>query len=311
MRIVIRGISSTRPLGSRFGIGALCLFAGILATTLPASAHVSYGNSLFSDSSIIDPVTGIAGTGIVNHLNPSRDSTVRSNAGWAAGLNGTTWANSHDNRFFYFNLAQTQTVAFSIIGGSNNGQGFNPGYSIFKGVVPNAAYDGATVPPSYIGAQTGFADWSPFKAANSAITANGGTLTTQHWGQFRSIADFTLANNAGQVATLEYTGLFGANSTGTSVVGRYILGPGVYSLIVGGANSTDLATLLSHAMGTNGDYTTPSGQLTGYNNARSARAFSISFNVLDANPVPVPAAVWLFGSGLAAMVGLVRRRANR
>ena len=29
---------------------------------------------------------------------------------------------------------------------------------------------------------------------------------------------------------------------------------------------------------------------------------------LELNPVPVPAAVWLFGSGLIALVGLARRK---
>ena len=82
-------------------------------------------------------------------------------------------------------------------------------------------------------------------------------------------------------------------------------GPGIYSLVVGGTNSTDLAALLSHAIATNGDYTTPSGALTGYNNARLARNFNVQFNVA---PVPLPAAVWLFGSGLVGVIAFARRR---
>ncbi len=213
-------------------------------------------------------------------------------------------------------LAAT-TIDFTITGTNTNGNGLlNPGYSIFQGVLLNSVHDGASGPASYIGAQTGFASWSPFAAANTDITANGGTLTTEHWGQYRSNANFTMSNdgfpgsatNAARpptAQTLTYTGLFGANSTGNTITGHYTLGPGIYSLVVGGANSTDLAALLSHAEATNGDYTTPSGALTGYNNARLARTFNIAFNV---TPVPLPAAVWLFGSGLVGVIAFARRR---
>ncbi|MBL8037647.1 MAG: VPLPA-CTERM sorting domain-containing protein [Nitrospira sp.] len=292
---------------------------GLAGTVGQASAHVSYGQSLFSDSSIIDPVTGANGTGIIN-ANPNR--TVSSNAGWLAGQNSTTWANSHDNRFLYFNLAQTSTVNFTLTGNNTNGNGvLNPGYSLFQGVALNAVHDGATVPASYIGAQTGFASWSPFAAANTAITANGGTLSTQHWGQYRSNADFTMANDSGQAYTLQYTGLSGSNGSGNTVTGTYTLGPGIYSLVVGGANANDTAALLNAAIATGGNYCTAvsasctaeqvaagSANATAYSNLRLARTLGIEFNV---SPVPIPAAAWLFGSGIAGIVALARRRASR
>ena len=300
---------------------ALLGAVGLFLSVGQASAHVGYGNSLFSDSSIIDPVRPLLpgdvpqfGTGIVN---ATPDRTVASNAGWAAGLDPTTWGDSHNARFLYFNLAEASTVNFTITGTNTNGNGvLNPGYSIFQGVFLNSVHDGAVNPDAYIAAQTGFASWSPFAAANSEITANGGTLTTEHWGQYRSNADITMSNdgfpgsatNAPRpptAQTLTYTGLFGANSVGNTVSGQYTLGPGIYSLVVGGANSTDLAALLSHAEATNGDYTTPSGALTGYQNGRLARTFNIAFNV---TPVPLPAAVWLFGTGVVSVIAFARRR---
>lgn len=300
---------------------ALLGAVGVFLSAGQASAHVNYGNSLFSDSSLIDPVRPLLagdvpqyGTGIVN---ATPDRTVSSNAGWLAGQDATTWGNSHDNRFLYFNLAQASTIDFTITGTNTNGNGvLNPGYSIFQGVAINSVHDGAINPASYIGAQTGFASWSPFSSANSAITNNGGTLTTQHWGQYRSNADFTMANDGSAATannaarppaafTLAYTGLFGANGTGNTITGHYDLGPGIYSLVVGGANSADLAALLEAAQATNGDYTTARPELTAYNNLRLARTFNIQFSV---NPVPIPAAVWLFGSGLASIVALARRR---
>lgn len=278
-------------------VGTLCSFS-------QASAHVSYGTSLFSDSSIIDPVTNVLGTGIVN---AAPDRTVASNAGYLAGIDSTTWANSHDNRFLYFNLAQTSIIDFTITATNTNGNGLlNPGYSIFEGVLLGAVHDGAIVNPDHLASQTGFASWSPFAGANAAILANGGTNTTAHWGLYRSNANVTMSNNSGGVYTINYTGLSGSNGLGTTISGQYTLGPGVYSLVVGGANATALGELLAAAIATNGDYTTASSALTAYNNARLARTFNIAFNVA---PVPLPAAVWLFGSGLAGVVALARRRA--
>jgi hypothetical protein len=304
---------------------ALLGAVGLLLSAGQASAHVSYGNSLFSDSSLIDPVRPLLagdvpqyGTGIVN-ATPNR--TVSSNAGWIAGQDPNTWANSHDQRFLYFNLAQASTIDFTITGDNTNGNGvLNPGYSIFQGVAINSTHDGAVNPTAgavaaYNAAQTGMASWSPFATAvNGAYPKGPGA--TDHWGQYRSNANFTMANDGSAATvnnaarppaafTLAYTGLFGANGTGNTITGHYDLGPGIYSLVVGGANSAALAALLAAAQATNGDYTTARPELTTYNNLRLARTFNIQFSV---NPVPIPAAVWLFGSGLAGVVALARRR---
>jgi hypothetical protein len=288
------------------GAVGLCLSVG------QASAHVVYDSAtaktLYSDPSIIDPVTGVAGTGVVNAI-PNR--TVSSNAGWVAGLNADTWANSHDNRFLYFNLAQTMTVDFTITGNNTNGNGLlNPGYSLFSGLAPNLAHDGATPTANstalaYTQSLTGFADWSPFASSNAAITTAGGNSTqTDHWGQYRSNADFTMANDTAQVSTLTYTGLSGHDSIGNTISGHYTLGPGVYSLIVGGANATDLMTLLSDALASH-SCGIAGPACTAYTNDRLARTFNITFS---AAPVPVPAAVYLFGSGLVGIAAFARRR---
>ena len=277
-------------------LGSIALFAS------QASAHVVYGNSLFSDASVIDPMTGLNGVGTTFS---NQDRTVRSNAGWVAGLDTTTGGDSHNARFMYFNLAGAATIDFTVTAtaNSNGASLLNPGFSLYSGAVPNVSHDGG-----YYAGQSTFASWSPFASNNTNIIANGGA-TTEKWGEFRANANVTMraddANNNPIVSTMTYTGLFGLNSTGNSISGHYQLGPGLYTLVVGGANMSDLAALLSHAIATNGDYTTPSGALTGYNNARLARNFNIQFSV---TPVPIPAAVWLFGTGLAGVVALARRR---
>lgn len=283
---------------------ALLGAAGLFLSVGHASAHVVFGNSLFSDASITDPITGAFGVG---SQFSNQDRNVRSNAGWVAGLDATTGGDTHNTRFMYFNLAQAQTVDFAITATANsNGAGLlNPGYSIFSGAVPNVSHDGGYYP-----GKTTFASWSPFAAENANILAqpdNGGI--GERWGDFRAIADVTMraddATNNPIVSTMTYTGLFGLNSNGNAISGHYQLGPGLYTLVVGGTDMSELGALLSHAIATNGDYTTPSGALTGYNNARLARNFNIQFNV---SPVPIPAAVWLFGSGLVSVIAFARRR---
>jgi hypothetical protein len=278
----------------RFFSAAIALIAGLVVSINQAAAHVVYGNSLFSDPSVIDPITGLNGVGSAFS---SQDRTVRSNAGWIAGLNAATGGDSHNARFLYFNLAGAATIDFTVtaLANSNGASLLNPGYSIFSGAVPNVSHDGAP----YAG-QTPFATWSPF--ANSAV---GSDPSSQKWGEFRANANVTMAHSNGTTGTMTYTGLFGATGTGNTITGTYTLGPGLYTLVIGGANSTDLAALLSHAIATNGDYTTPSGALTGYTNARLARNFNIQFNV---SPIPIPAAAWLFGSGVVGLVALARRR---
>ena len=184
---------------------------------------------------------------------------MRSNAGWVAGLDATTWGDTHNTRFMYFNLAGAATIDFTInaTANSNGASLLNPGYSLFSGAIPNVSHDGG-----YYAGKSTFASWSPFAAENAEIIANGGALT-EKWGEFRANADVTMrADDAvGNpiVSTMTYTGLFGTSSNGNSISGQYQLGPGLYTLVVGGANSTDLAALLSHAIATDGDYTTPSG----------------------------------------------------
>jgi hypothetical protein len=82
-----------------------------------------------------------------------------------------------------------------------------------------------------------------------------------------------VANAGGQNGTANGTGL-------TSVSQQFFLNPGLYSIALGGNPAFSLGQTGIHA-------------------------FNATFDVAA---VPVPAAVWLFGSGLAGLVGLARRR---
>ena len=47
----------------------------------------------------------------------------------------------------------------------------------------------------------------------------------------------------------------------------------------------------------------------GFDFSLDGTATAISTDVINTSVVPVPAAVWLFGSGLIGLVGVARRRA--
>jgi hypothetical protein len=227
----------------------------------------------------------------------------------------------------------------------------NPGVSIFSGLVPASSHDGAgdtnglsagaiatmQTPAHnvYLAAQPGFASWSPFYDANDEILAQGGAANVpgnrDKWGVFKSDQNFTMGNNAGAVSGVTFidavadaaSGAYADESVDNSVSWSGLLGPGTYTMTIGGTSLADLTALFSAvqqgtpgaasvncttfgAAGCNGTQwpgvnTTPGT----YSNLRLARNMNIAFNV---QAVPVPGAVWLFGSALAGLVGLRRRQ---
>ena len=300
-----------RSAAALLGFVGLCLSAG------QASAHVVFGNSLYSPTNVIDPITGVNGVGAVFG---NQNRTATSNAGWVAGLNPDTWGDSHNVRMMYFNLDSDATIDFTINAFANTPVAtgvnagltaptlLNPGYSIYSGSVPNVSHDGGP----YAG-QTPFATWSPF--ANSA--AVGSDPNSEKWGEFRSNADVTMSANrtingvpTDVPGTMTYTGLFGSSATNT-ITGHYTLAPGLYTLVVGGADEAALAALLATAQAPGGTVAPPTGS-TAYSDAyrlysanRLPHNFNIAFQVA---PVPIPAAAWLFGTGVVSLIAFARRR---
>ena len=102
---------------------------------------------------------------------------------------------------------------------------------------------------------------------------NGGYHVYNNAGNF----DWSTADPGADSSSLNYIGNATASGTDSSITRTFSLGPGQYSLVFGG----------NPPPGTAG--------------AQVAYQATLS-------TVPVPAAVWLFGSGLAGLVGLARRK---
>ncbi|NGZ94699.1 MAG: hypothetical protein CV089_00955 [Nitrospira sp. WS110] len=321
---------------------ALMLVAGV------ASAHVGYGSSLYDQSTNT--------FGALNNFAP----TVSSNAGWIAGMseNGVnrnlsgsgidTLADSHNVRARFFTLTAPSTVSISVWGNANsNGASvLNPGISLFSGLVPAASHDGAgdtngltatqiatmqtPAHNAYLANQPAFATWSPFFDAMDEITAQGGGAVDAggaNWGVYKSDGNFTMGNNNGLVSTATYLDSVGDGHNGDTLDNKVTwtgnLGPGTYSLFIGGTSASDLQSLFNLVQQGTGNPATGfaacdtnnpvscSGTAypAAYTQARLARNMFISLDVNgNVSPVPVPAAAYLFGSGLIGLASLARRK---
>jgi len=142
------------------------------------------------------------------------------------------------------------------------------------------------------------------ESANLTITLDrhtvsgvGGTFLvpafTIYSGQEHVVSDATnhTFNDVGNIAwttALTYVDHEANLGRAASVSKTFSLGAGLYSIVYGGHPITDLSEI---------NFSDP--------NQSGTHGFQAT---LTTAPVPVPAALWLFGSGLAGLVGLARRQ---
>jgi hypothetical protein len=349
---------SYKPLWALGAMGGLLLAAG------QASAHVGYGTALYDQATNTYAGPGTTGLNPTVSSNAGWLSGL-SNNGVNRTATVDTFGDTHNNRFRFFTLTTLSNVSFSVTGTANtNGASvLNPGVSLFAGLVPASSHDGVgdknglsaaqitalqstamvgtaanTVGDGgYLQQQPGFASWSPFYDANDEILAEGGAADVpgnrDKWGVFKSDENFVMGNNAGLVSGVSFLGAVADAASGAYADGNVDntvswsgqLGPGSYTLTIGGTSLSDLVSLFAAVQqGTPGPNSTscaffgdpgcnatvwPGVNTTPgtYSNLRLARNMAITFEV---QPVPVPAAVWLFGSALAGM-GVIGRRKGK
>ena len=185
----------------------------------------------------------------------------------------------------------------------------------------------------------GFNDLTGWTTANDATLAHPGG--TAPWNWITPVVSSVIVNSTETILPLEGSGLgityAGADSfsqtvdiltagdyifsvdanavAGTRTPGDFALLDGSFELFAGGATSPDMDVVTTDGW-SNFSWTTTltAGMLDiGLRNTRAA-IYSITYDnysinaVSDVPPVPVPAAIWLFGTALIGLVGFSKRR---
>lgn len=288
-----------------------------------------------------------------------------------------------------------------------SGNDWTPAFALFKGLATQSSHEGGIGNTTLDANLPGYASWSPYASANpfssasnalyTATTGNTYAGTEGTWGAYRSNADWTAGRDINANARFGNGALIGTDQTlggqntrvldwiaaETAAVGshsltsvEYILGPGDYSIWVGGNNEAHAAEQIQNykdlvaahtandaivatqqalfntsatpqilaALATNqaaqashtltlaekaaaqavfesvlatsptaqtayNAWQTAAAPITALNNAiaqlRLGHAFTIQTTVAA---VPLPGAVWLFGSAIAGLIGFSRRK---
>lgn len=185
-----------------------------------ASAHLSYTNRNFGIFSGLEPQT-VTITG----------QSVPNNWGWADGTDGD-FGHSHELRFFRFTLDIASTVTISVT--SLNPGAMLPAFSIYSGLAhasPNLDYE-TDLTFQYLATLPGPTKEGAFIATGTWKMGNDVSASVDDFSTFAYIghaADGTSAN---------YGFAPGINGDGTAdgtVSETFILGPGSYTVGVGGA----------------------------------------------------------------------------
>ena len=304
------------PLFSRIAFAALAV-----AASGASQAHIGYGSGTIPSNPATPSTSRNFGT-LVNGSGPvtAANRSLTSNFGWAdasdqslafdasfattraAGSDEASWAlggfttgvdnlyfgDSHKGAAFRFHLDVATTVNISLAGltgvAGAAGGALTPGFSIYKGLAALSPFSGTQTSADY-----DFSTASRDQRTSWAQAALGGGfnyLATQgNWnalGDWYSGGDGDPTGTLAQLSLFQYQGSAFSSMAGATVSGAFALGPGDYTIYVGG-NDLQSKTL-----------------------AASVLKFGYSLSV-SAVPEPSAALLLLLGVPLLAL----RRRAAR
>jgi hypothetical protein len=228
--------------------------------------------------------------------------------GWGEGTQATL-GNTHEVDFFNFRLQKASTVTITWNIDDGMGDSFDGGFTLFRGVASYQAHDDSLdplqpttgIPPKRV--QNALDTGAVFDAQGIA-SAYRNTLTNAapYVGQFNALGNWGDSNGAGNWSNVSYVQAVNAknpadgystNAADTLETLTIDLAAGNYTIAASGALGA-----------------TAFGSTTSYGISGLTGVLTFKATALPATPVPVPAALWLFGSALFGLGGR-RVRARR
>lgn len=207
--------------------------AAFVAAATPLSAHILYTGR---DFGVFTPGSSASSVTFSNNR-------ISSNFGWADGTD-SNFGDSHKLLPFRFTLQSTGLITLRIqgtafkVGALNVAAMANPGFSIFKGLahLPPLLEDHDTsgISTAYMDATYGAGNWAGcFNALGDWKIGNDDGTT------FTDLSSFIYAGNAADGTSSNYGNASGIQGDGVAdgdIRASFLLGPGDYSVFVGGGN---------------------------------------------------------------------------
>lgn len=274
--------------------------------TKSISVSVSMGGAILWGLTVVSGQTLAAGAvtiqdfdGATNTLNPGSSLVASGFTGVASSftdnpaLNFSSWA--HQGHWWNFELTGTSDVSIRV--DARNSSEFSPAVSLWT--AGSTVFDGGTT--SFAGETSSAGFGTPHSFNSTGAQGDAGTLWMQNGQGGNMLETLGYANSGATHHPHEPTGWGEHLENGAhdvSLTNNFESG-------IGGSVGAGYAELMLADMVT-GWYTIYVG---GGDHAQIGGLYDVSISA-NVSAVPVPAAAWLFASGLLGLIGVARKKRN-